>query len=680
MKQTRSKKYAELPSNEEIRRIFAHFMDQYFRKRSYESAKALFAPEATGIGSAVHEVCLDTETVHRIIKGDMDQIPDPIEVSDETYVVQRLSSETAVVTGRCVLKGNTPDLDFEIPQLRISAVYSLVKGRLLVSHLHFSLPQRDPGNPESYPIRLLSAVLHETEEKFRLVFENAPIGVLQYDRNGVIQACNIKFLQIMNSSYDRIIGLNMLKLPDTKAVEAVQTSLKGRVGYYNGYYNAVTSGKITPLKAVLSPLLNHLAEIIGGIGIYEDISEYKDAQNRLHYQFQFERVVSSISTSFVNATARQIDTAIENALKLTGQFFDADRCYIFLVDTNRETITNTHEWCEEGVDSLKTKYQNFQYKNLQFLKDFANRLVDHLQYKDISSMPAEAEEFKKILIEDKTVSILMLPLVADGKVIGLFGYDCVKNQRSWSLEEISLLKVIGEIFSSALERKKAEHQRILIEAHRQQSEKANSLGRMAEAIAQQFNNQLQVVIGNLELIRMGSINKAGKNIADALKSATRAADLSAMLMTYLGETHGTTIEEKVRQQKAFSESLPRQLEGGLILVIEDEDMVRFITTSMLQHFNFTVVEAKNGEDAIRILDDQQTRIRLVICDLLMPGMDGWQTLTELRKRAPKLPVIFASGFDEAAAMRGEHTDYPQAFLRKPFNSTSLQEAIRVALK
>ncbi len=275
--------------------------------------------------------------------------------------------------------------------------------------------------------------------------------------------------------------------------------------------------------------------------------------------------------------------------------------------------------------------------------------------------------------------MLLLPLFRDGKSIGLFGYDSVEKGRYWTDEEIALLKVIGEIFSNALARKEAEHQKIIIEAHRSQSEKSDSLAKLTEAVAQQFNNQLQLVIGNIELLSFDAADPRKKKQLDAMKAAMKAAELSSMLMSYLGETHGKTLEERLKLQDQQSQTLPVQLEGGHILVVESDQMLRFITTSMLQHFNFNVLEARDGAEAVQVYLANQKTVRLVICDLVMTGINGWQTLAALRKKAPGLPFILASGYDDAMAVKGSHTELPQAFLRKPFNAASLQEAIRLAL-
>ena len=63
-----------------------------------------------------------------------------------------------------------------------------------------------------------------------------------------------------------------------------------------------------------------------------------------------------------------------------------------------------------------------------------------------------------------------------------------------------------------------------------------------------------------------------------------------------------------------------------------------------------------------------------VCDVTMPRMDGWETLSALRKLAPGLPVVLASGYDKAQVMSGEHPELPGAFLSKPYRLQELRDA------
>ena len=120
-------------------------------------------------------------------------------------------------------------------------------------------------------------------------------------------------------------------------------------------------------------------------------------------------------------------------------------------------------------------------------------------------------------------------------------------------------------------------------------------------------------------------------------------------------------------------------EVGTVLAVEDEEMLRNVVGAMLESFGFTVLKAKDGIEALEIFRQYQSEIKFVLSDLTMPRMDGWETLTALRKLQPGLPVILASGYDLAHVMEGDHPELPQAFLAKPYSLKALRNAISQAL-
>ncbi|MEI6155031.1 MAG: ATP-binding protein, partial [Deltaproteobacteria bacterium] len=126
---------------------------------------------------------------------------------------------------------------------------------------------------------------------------------------------------------------------------------------------------------------------------------------------------------------------------------------------------------------------------------------------------------------------------------------------------------------------------------------------------------------------------------------------------------------------------PRKMEeGGTVLVVEDEEPLRKMAAIMLERLGFTVLEAKDGIEALDVFGKHQSEIRLVLTDLTMPRMNGWETLTALRKLQPDIPVILASGYDLAHVMEGDHPELPQACLAKPYNLKALRAAISQTLE
>ena len=120
---------------------------------------------------------------------------------------------------------------------------------------------------------------------------------------------------------------------------------------------------------------------------------------------------------------------------------------------------------------------------------------------------------------------------------------------------------------------------------------------------------------------------------------------------------------------------PKAAGCGTVLVVDDEPYLRKAVTLVLKRSGFTVYEAKDGVEAMEVFQQHRDEIGCVLCDLTMPRMDGWETLTALRKLVPGIPVILSSGYSEAQAMAGEHPELPQAFLSKPYEWAALKDVI-----
>ena len=128
-------------------------------------------------------------------------------------------------------------------------------------------------------------------------------------------------------------------------------------------------------------------------------------------------------------------------------------------------------------------------------------------------------------------------------------------------------------------------------------------------------------------------------------------------------------------QNGEAEKISRIEEGGTVLLIEDEEQVRQMAKMMLTRLGYTVLEAKDGIEALEIFRQHQDNICCILSDLTMPRMDGWDTLTALRKLSPDIPVILSSGHDESHVMAGEHSERPNAFLGKPYQLKGLRDTI-----
>ena len=114
---------------------------------------------------------------------------------------------------------------------------------------------------------------------------------------------------------------------------------------------------------------------------------------------------------------------------------------------------------------------------------------------------------------------------------------------------------------------------------------------------------------------------------------------------------------------------------GLALVVDDEPTVRVLGTLMLRQWGYEVIQAEDGRQALELFAANAGAVRLVLLDLMMPVMDGVETLTEIRRTHPNVPVVVCSGYSGDAlppALGGSPTT---TFLRKPYTRRKLRRAI-----
>jgi signal transduction histidine kinase/ActR/RegA family two-component response regulator len=129
------------------------------------------------------------------------------------------------------------------------------------------------------------------------------------------------------------------------------------------------------------------------------------------------------------------------------------------------------------------------------------------------------------------------------------------------------------------------------------------------------------------------------------------------------------------------EGLAAPVPGGreTVLVVEDEEVVRALVRTLLGQQGYTILEAANGEEALRVAGRHSGPIHLLLTDVIMPGMSGREAAQRLTARYPDLRVLYLSGYTDDAL--GEHgiLEPDIDFLHKPFNQNSLIRKVRELL-
>ncbi len=118
-----------------------------------------------------------------------------------------------------------------------------------------------------------------------------------------------------------------------------------------------------------------------------------------------------------------------------------------------------------------------------------------------------------------------------------------------------------------------------------------------------------------------------------------------------------------------------------ILVVDDEEFLRAILADLLMELGYGVIQASNGDEAVNIYQERKDEIGLVILDVIMPGKDGFEVLSELKKLNQDVKVVLTSGvlsekrIDDLVA-----TDKSIGFVQKPYNLSEIQKTIESLLR
>ena len=151
---------------------------------------------------------------------------------------------------------------------------------------------------------------------------------------------------------------------------------------------------------------------------------------------------------------------------------------------------------------------------------------------------------------------------------------------------------------------------------------------------------------------------------------------------------GTTFKiylPRMAQSEILARAVPIDERASLrgwetVLLVEDETPVRKSEYEFLARCGYKVLEAANGEDALRMAHEFPGPIQLMITDVVMPKMSGAQLAVELTCQRPEMKVLFVSGYAEKTVLRHGHIDVGARFLQKPFSLKALSRKIRQILK
>ena len=206
-------------------------------------------------------------------------------------------------------------------------------------------------------------------------------------------------------------------------------------------------GSYRPIELTATNLLND--NVISGL-----LFNYHDITDRMKAE-EFEDELFHLSLQLTGIPVSEIDGALELALNKIGGFLGADRAYIFELDANLKTMNNTFEWCREGI---QPEIENLQNVPCDLLPMWMEKLKrnENIIIPSVPDLPNTWIAEREILEPQGIQSLVVIPMFLDQQPIGFVGLDSVFNKKQYSIAEINILKVWGNLLTSLINHKKKE--------------------------------------------------------------------------------------------------------------------------------------------------------------------------------------------------------------------------------
>lgn len=135
------------------------------------------------------------------------------------------------------------------------------------------------------------------------------------------------------------------------------------------------------------------------------------------------------------------------------------------------------------------------------------------------------------------------------------------------------------------------------------------------------------------------------------------------------------IEEKLlKPEKKVVEEIPEG--SGLILLCDDENLMRRVATKLLEKCGYKVITAKDGQESIDVFKENYTKLDAVILDISMPKFSGLEVYRQIKKIQPDVKVLLSSGFGEGEMVKKALSEGVQNFLQKPYTMSKLANALK----
>ncbi|MBI5831565.1 MAG: GAF domain-containing protein [Armatimonadetes bacterium] len=505
-------------------------------------------------------------------------------------------------------------------------------------------------------LRRAQAELRRSEERYRMLFDHAPIGIIQYDADGVLERANDAFCRLVGAAAEQLVGMRLLDHPDAAIRDGAARVLAGHTHRFEGEQQTTLSGKPVQVRTLSHPLRHEDGSLLGGMTMAEDISERLQLEERLRQSSKMEavgRLAGGVAHDFNNLLTTIVGYT---ELALAGM--------------------HARDPLRRDLEAISRAAERANGLTRQLLA-FSRRQVLSLELVDLNR-----------LVRD--MMAMLRPLLGEDIELCL---DLAADLATTKINPGGFEQVLMNLCVNARDAMPDGGQLAIATRNAQVAP-----DQIAHAPADHDGRYVVLTVRDTG-VGMDEATRA-LIFEPFFTTKPQSKGTGLGLATTYGIVHQSqgwiTVESATGQGATFSVYLPASTEAatpspaptapgpgpagpagaGLILLVEDQVEVRVLARRILENHGYQVIEAEDGVAALAALSGLPQPPDLLMTDVIMPRMGGAELATELRQARPGLPVLFVSGYTDNALARLGAAEAGTAFLPKPFAPSAVIATVR----
>ena len=496
--------------------------------------------------------------------------------------------------------------------------------------------------------KTMEEALRENARRYRIIFERSPLAIISFDCTGTIVDFNEKFIEMMGSSREKLLGFNTARQSSPKMRETIKKALAGELVSFEDSYTSVTGGKTTYLRGLFSPV-NPGQSPTDVIATLEDITELKQHEKE---QQKIEKLESlGVLAGGIAHDFNNILTGIMGNISFLQVLIDREHQAHKPLAEAEKAARRAAELAQQLLTFARGGTPNKKVVNLQRLVRDAVSLM--LRGSNVRAVITMADALHSIQADEGQISQVLNNLIINAsQAMPGGGTVTITAANEFLAENNSFGLAAGTYINLQLS--------------------DEGCGISPENLAKIFDPYF-------------STKPTGTGLGLATTYSIIARH-NGHIRVHSTIGRGTTFTICLPSVGAFSGGTPPVVPqnhnvhaGGSVLVMDDEAMIRDIAAAMLSHLGYQVATCANGEEAIelyRLSMQSGTPYAAVILDLTIPGgVGGKQAAEHLLALSADAYLIVSSGYSNDPIMADYRNFGFRGAIAKPYNISEFEEVL-----